>query len=223
MPTRAKSQRPSAQAAEAKSDSSNDNNTNPDTIPHCKTTEDSCKCNNQENCGEWVIESEELLHVEINGIFQDILPSHNTKNIPAQTSDDVVRFVGLDTSEPIAQIGGIGEGSSAAFFSGHYENTVGTSTFFLVEDSDPEENGPKSDPVFFEDSGIPASKRVRYSCKADKKLVLNRVFLNKKADLVAENDKTEESNALNRQLTEQKIAKCSVSGPKPAPSDIQNK
>ena len=83
--------------------------------------------------------------------------------------------------------------------------------------------GPKSDPVFFEDSGIPASKRVRYSCKADKKLVLNRVFLNKKADLVAENDKTEESNALNRQLTEQKIAKCSVSGPKPAPSDIQNK
>ena len=70
MPTRAKSQKPSAQAAEAKSDSSNDNNTNPDTIPHCKTTEDSCKCNNQENCGEWVIESEELLHVEINGIFQ---------------------------------------------------------------------------------------------------------------------------------------------------------
>lgn len=70
MPTRAKSQKPSAQAAEAKSDSSNDNNTNPDTIPHCKTTEDSCKCNNQEDCGEWVIESEELLHVEINGIFQ---------------------------------------------------------------------------------------------------------------------------------------------------------
>ena len=50
--------------------STNDNNTNPDTIPHCKTTEDSCKCNNQENCGEWVIEAEELLHVEINGIFQ---------------------------------------------------------------------------------------------------------------------------------------------------------
>lgn len=83
--------------------------------------------------------------------------------------------------------------------------------------------GSKSDPVFFEDSGIPASKRARYICKADKKLVLNRVFLNKKADLVAENDKTEESNALNRHLTEQKITKCNVSGPKPAPSDIQNK
>ena len=72
MPTRAKSQKPSAQegAAEAKSNSSNENNSNSDTIPHCKTTEDSCKCNNQENCSEWVIDSEELLHVEINGIFQ---------------------------------------------------------------------------------------------------------------------------------------------------------
>lgn len=225
MPTRAKSQKPSAQegAAEAKSNSSNENNSNSDTIPHCKTTEDSCKCNNQENCSEWVIDSEELLHVEINGIFQDILPSHNSKNLPTQSSDDVVRFLGLDTSEPIAQIGGTEEGSSAAFFSGHYENTVGTSTFFSVEDSYLEENGSKSDPVFFEDSGIPASKRARYICKADKKLVLNRVFLNKKADLVAENDKTEESNALNRHLTEQKITKCNVSGPKPAPSDIQNK
>ena len=72
MPTRAKSQKPSAQeeAAEAKSNSSNENNSNSDTIPHCKTSEDSCKCNNQENCSEWVIDSEELLHVEINGIFQ---------------------------------------------------------------------------------------------------------------------------------------------------------
>ena len=73
--------------------------------------------------------------------FQDILPSHNSKNLPTQSSDDVVRFLGLDPSEPIAQIGGTEEGSSAAFFSGHYENTVGTSTFFSVEDSYLEENG----------------------------------------------------------------------------------
>ena len=72
MPTRAKSQKSSAQeeAAEAKSNSSNENNSNSDTIPHCKSKEDSCKCKNQENCSEWVIDSEELLHVEINGIFQ---------------------------------------------------------------------------------------------------------------------------------------------------------
>ena len=72
MPTRAKSQKPPAQegAAEAKSNSSNENNSKPDTTPHCKTTEESCKCNIKENCSEWVIDSEELLHVEINGIFQ---------------------------------------------------------------------------------------------------------------------------------------------------------
>ena len=53
--------------------------------------------------------------------------------------------MGLDTSEPIAQIGGITEGveegAAATFFSGHYENTLGTSTFFTFQESNLEENG----------------------------------------------------------------------------------
>ena len=49
-----------------------------------------------------------------------------------------MRFIGLDTSEPIAQIGGgtssEGGGPAATFFSGHYEDTIGTSTFFAHQE-----------------------------------------------------------------------------------------
>ena len=52
---------------------------------------------------------------------------------------DIVRFIGLDTSEPIAQIGGVEggveESGAASFFSGHYEDTIGTSTFFTFKES----------------------------------------------------------------------------------------
>lgn len=229
MPTRAKKSQsaPSRKgliecASSSKSDSS-----------PCKATtlpqkDCSCECDNHPDPNEWEIDSEELLHVEINGIFQDILPSHESNDTSRDSSNDFVRFLGLDSSEPIAQIGGIAEdereASSAAFFSGHYENTVGTSTFFTLEESNLEENGVKSDPVFVEESEIPPTKKTRYICKADKKLVLKRVFLNKKPNPDAKETINEETGGiLQRQVLQSKFQKVSAAGPSAAPSDVQNK
>jgi len=188
----------------------------------------SCECENHPDPDEWEIDNEELLHVEINGIFQDILPSYETNGVSRDSSNEIVRFLGLDSSEPIAQIGGIAEGegetSSATFFSGHYENTVGTSTFFTLEESHLEENGAKSDPVFFEESEIPKTKRARYICKSDKKLVLKRVFLNKKANPDAKDASDEETVEISKkQVSQSHIQKFSAAGPSAAPSDVHKK
>lgn len=191
------------------------------TKPEAAGKEDcSCLCKNHQDAeDEWEVEKEELLHVEINGIFQDILPTYETNSVQRDKTNEVVRFVGLDTSEPIAQIGGITEdveeGAAATFFSGHYENTLGTSTFFTFQESNLEENGIKDDSVFSEQSEVTPAKRLRYAYKADKKLVLKRVFLNQKVNPVTEGTKGEETlETVKRQvLTRQ-------SGPTAAPSDL---
>ena len=75
-------------------------------------------------------------------LFQDIIPSYETNNLSKEDSNEFVKFLGLESSEPIAQIGGTGkegEAVASSFFSGHYENTVGTSTFFTLEDNNPGE------------------------------------------------------------------------------------
>ena len=72
------------------------------------------------------------------------MPSGET-NLPGNETSEIVRFVGLDTSEPIAQIGGltddINDSGAATFFSGHYENTLGTSTFFAFQEPNSGEEG----------------------------------------------------------------------------------
>ena len=89
------------------------------------------------------------LRVVIHSIsFQDIIPSYESNNLSEEDSNEFVKFLGLESSEPIAQIGGTGkegEAIASSFFSGHYENTVGTSTFFTLEDNNPEEgmNNPR--------------------------------------------------------------------------------
>jgi hypothetical protein len=201
MPTRAnKSQ--SIAARDAKESSGGNKNSDkcgkPDSESADQDTSPACLCDSHEHPDDkWEIDKEELLHVEINGIFQDILPSHETTSNSSDDSNDVVRFLGLDSSEPIAQIGGISqdqkEVASSTFFSGHYENTQGTSTFFTFQESNLEENGIKDDSVFSEVSEVTPAKRVRYAYKADKKLVLKRVFLNQKVNPVTEGTKGEEA------------------------------
>jgi hypothetical protein len=187
--------------------------------PDSPTKDCSCVCENHQDSDEWEVDNEELLHVEINGIFQDILPSHETTSNSSDDSNDVVRFLGLDSSEPIAQIGGISqdqkEVASSTFFSGHYENTLGTSTFFTFQESNLEENGIKDDSVFSELSEVTPAKRVRYAYKADKKLVLKRVFLNQKVNPVTEGTKGEEALDKVKRLVLTRQA-----GPTAAPSDL---
>lgn len=183
----------------------------------------SCECKNHQNSDEWEVDNEELLHVEINGIFQDILPSYENNSASINNSNEIVQFLGLDSSEPIAQIGGTvegAEGASSTFFSGHYENTVGTSTFFALENSNSEEIGAKGDQVFFEESEPSLAKKIRYVCKADKKLVLKRVFLNKKTNPDTEEVREEDLETIKRQVLHRPVPKSSSAGPSAAPSDL---
>lgn len=191
-------------------------------VPNKSAEDCSCVCKNHQNSDEWEVDNEELLHVEINGIFQDILPTYENNSASINNSNEIVQFLGLDSSEPIAQIGGTiesGEVAASTFFSGHYENTVGTSTFFALENSNSEEFDAKSDEVFFEDSCPSLAKKIRYICKADKKLVLKRVFLNKKPNLDSE-VREEDLETLKRQILHRAVPKSSSAGPSAAPSDL---
>jgi len=95
------------------------------------------------------------VHVGVSGILQEDL-SHLTR--------DQFTFIDIDSERPLVTIG------SQAFL-GHFEDTVGTSVFFSAAES----RAPQ-DPVFSRQS----STQVRYENSTRKKLVLKRVFLNKK-------------------------------------------
>jgi len=80
----------------------------------------------------------------------------------------------------------------------------------------------KTDQVF-SDGSEPQSKRIRYICKADKKLVLKRVFLNKKANSEVEStDVDAETKESETQIQATKFRPCPA-GPSAAPSDLHNK
>lgn len=129
---------------------------------------------------------EELVQVEINGIFQDLFkPAAHSRDRKGsvkggpQDQDLRAKFVGLDTQQPIVQIGN-------QVFAGTYEHTLGTSIFFTLEHTSPAtaSSGESSSDQSADHRKVfdnsPADKRVEYACKANKKLVLKRVFLTPK-------------------------------------------
>ena len=70
MPTRA-SKSPSTASREAlKECSSQITDIHSNIIPNTSAEDCSCVCTNHQNSDEWEVDNEELLHVEINGIFQ---------------------------------------------------------------------------------------------------------------------------------------------------------
>ena len=81
----------------------------------------------------------------------------------------------------------------------------------------------KGDPVFVEESEVPTAKRARFVYKADKKLVLKRVFLNKKANPDTEEASGEVLETLQKQVLHRQVPKLSAGGPSAAPSDLQTK
>ncbi len=109
----------------------------------------------------WVTDDEDLLHVEVSGAL----------DLGRRRRGSVTKFVGLDSAEPLVQIGN-------QAFVGRYEATAGTSVFLEVvpRDEDDQTRLKEGDPVF---SPKPANE-VIYHRKADKKLILKRVFLNER-------------------------------------------
>ncbi len=129
--------------------------------------------------GGWETEEEELVHVELSGTFQDDI---------GRQPGILTKLVGLDTERPIVQIGGQVRDlhfftsvvlyetscSLSQVFEGKYVQSAGTSVFLRPSDRDTE----GADQVF---DKLP-SKQVEYLCKTDKKLVLKRVFLNRREE-----------------------------------------
>ena len=102
-----------------------------------------------------------LIHVSVSGILQEDL-SHLTT--------DQFSFLDIQSERPLVTIGN-------QVFVGEYQDTVGTSVFFTQS-----ENTAARDQVFSRKPGI----EVQYFSSTRKKLVLKRVFLNKKNKPVKE-------------------------------------
>jgi len=115
---------------------------------------------------DYETDDECLIHVSVSGILQEDL-SHLTT--------DQFSFLDIQSDRPLVTIGN-------QVFVGEYQDTVGTSTFFTQS-----ENTSIKDQVFSRKPGI----EVKYFNSTRKKLVLKRVFLNKKNK--ADKDKIENS------------------------------
>uniref|UniRef100_UPI00358E9068 general transcription factor 3C polypeptide 6 isoform X2 n=1 Tax=Myxine glutinosa TaxID=7769 RepID=UPI00358E9068 len=100
----------------------------------------------EESDGEWE-EDEQDVVVELSGMTNsDFLKSSNN-----------CKILGLDTEQPILQIGGL-------FFTGEYQDAMGTCVIFKEK----------------EPSAGAEQPGLRYYCHTRKKLVMNRTFLSEK-------------------------------------------
>ena len=103
-------------------------------------------------------------------LYQDLFGKSAAGGPTTSGQDLGAKFVGLDGEQPIVQIGN-------QVFAGTWEHTLGTSLFFTLEDT-VAEAASTLDRVF---ENSPADKATAFACKADKKLVLKRVFLTPKS------------------------------------------
>lgn len=104
---------------------------------------------------DYETDEECLVHVSVSGILQEDL-THLTR--------DQFSFIDIENQRPLVTIG------NQAFI-GQYQDSVGTSVFFKSSES----TTPK-DAVFSKEP----NSQVNYIDNTRKKLVLKRVFLNKK-------------------------------------------
>ena len=127
---------------------------------------------------------EEYIHAKLSGFYQDEL-FRTTTNIsepseqqqqPKQSDfynlSNNIQLVGLDTDEPILQIG-------KEVFAGNFEDSAETSVFFRCRQTTPRSTVDqiREDPVFSRD--LP-NVQSTFECKTSKILRFKRVFLTAK-------------------------------------------
>jgi hypothetical protein len=111
---------------------------------------------------EWTTVSEQIIHADVHGLYQDDI-------LKSSVSQGWVQLIGLDTEEPILQVG-------RQTFAGTFSDSADTSVFFRCE---PSSSGSEAeaDKVF---SHAPPRLSASYQCKTKKKLSFKRVFLQPK-------------------------------------------
>ena len=112
---------------------------------------------------EWVTVEEQLVYIETSGL---LLKSKEPVNIESE----VIHLVGLETAEPILQIG-------RQIFAGTYVDAPETSVFFRCSESSNSDSDPV-DPAF--PRNIPRLS-AKLECQTNKKLNFKRIFLKPKA------------------------------------------
>ena len=131
----------------------------------------------QEEQGQWEVVQEQFIHAKLSGLYQDDL-FRATEPSEQQQSDFcnlTIQIVGLDSDEPILQIG-------KEIFAGSYQDSGETSVFFRCEPRPLDQI--REDPVFSRD--LPAIKS-NYECKTSKVLCFKRVFLTPKEPHIEKN------------------------------------
>lgn len=116
---------------------------------------------------DYETDEEALVHVTIAGTLQEDLT-----NIKASEFS----FIDINTEKPLVVIGN-------QVFTGEFQDSVGTSVFFQQAD-----NFQREDKVF----GRHCARTVDYFNLTRKKLVLKRVFLNKKSKSGQETDESDQ-------------------------------
>ena len=156
------------------------------TPPQLKKTQTSKKRYQEESeeQNHWEVVQEEYIHAKLSGFYQDEL-FRTTTNIsepseqqqqPKQSDfynlSNNIQLVGLDTDEPILQIG-------KEVFAGNFEDSAETSVFFRCRQTTPRSTVDqiREDPVFSRD--LP-NVQSTFECKTSKILRFKRVFLTAK-------------------------------------------
>ena len=117
---------------------------------------------------EWVTVEEQLVHIETSGL----LLKSNDQNTDTVIGAKEIHLVGLDTTEPILQIG-------RQIFAGTYVDAAETSVFFRCRSESTEADHPAAvDPAFPRE--LPRLT-AQLECKTNKKLRFKRIFLKAKA------------------------------------------
>ena len=155
--------------------------------PQLKKTQTSKKRYQEESEEEnhWEVVQEEYIHAKLSGFYQDELfrtttnisePSEQQQQQPKQSDfynlSNNIQLVGLDTDEPILQIG-------KEVFAGNFEDSAETSVFFRCRQTTPRSTVDqiREDPVFSRD--LP-NVQSTFECKTSKILRFKRVFLTAK-------------------------------------------
>ena len=118
---------------------------------------------------EWVTVEEQLVHIETSGL---LLKSNDQQRNSDVIGTKEIHLVGLDTTEPILQIG-------RQIFAGTYVDAAETSVFFRCRDTaEADHSNAAVDSAFPRE--IPRLT-AQLECKTNKKLRFKRIFLKAKA------------------------------------------
>lgn len=126
------------------------------------------KVNSTEAPEEWITTNEQVVHIDIHGLYQDDILKTISKK-PGEEESVAFQLTGLNSDQPILQIG-------KQEFAGTYSDSPDTSVFFRC--STKPSSPTVEDQVFCQ--SVPRLS-AKLECTTKKRLTFQRVFLQAKS------------------------------------------